>query len=119
MNLKNELIQASANGGTENIERLNTSTMGHRLGFLKLRIFAALRKRVLGKYAYGVIYNTANGLLAAPIDDVSLGKSLGFKGAYDTPEISTLQDLLTKDDVVYVIGTHIGALLPWLKRAKK
>lgn len=85
--------------------------MGHRISFLKLRIFAAIRKRVLGKYAHGVIYNTANGLLAAPLDDVSVGKSLGFKGAYDTPEISTLQSLLSKDDVVYVIGTHIGALL--------
>lgn len=85
--------------------------MGHRLNFLKLRIFAAIRKKVLGKYAQGVIYNTANGLLAAPLDDVSVGKSLGFKGAYDTPEISTLQNLLSRDDVVYVVGTHIGALL--------
>lgn len=94
--------------------------MGHRFSFLKLRIFADLRKRILGKYAQGVIYNTANGLLAAPIDDVSVGKSLGFKGAYDTPEISTLQDLLTKDDVVYVIGTHIGALLiPLAKKSKE
>ncbi|MDZ4714246.1 MAG: FkbM family methyltransferase [Cytophagales bacterium] len=85
--------------------------MGHRITFLKQRIFSAIRKKVLGKFAQGVIYNTSNGLLAAPIDDVSVGKSLGFRGAYDTPEIVTLQKLLSKEDVVYVIGTHIGALL--------
>lgn len=85
--------------------------MGHRINFLKQRIFSSIRKRLLGKYAQGVIYNTANGLLAAPLDDVSVGKSLGFKGAYDTPEINTLQKLLSKEDVIYVVGTHIGALL--------
>ena len=85
--------------------------MGQRIGFLKQRIFSAIRKRVLGKYAQGVIYQTSNGLLSAPLDDVAVGKVLGFKGAYDMPEISVLQKLLSKDDVVYIVGTHIGALL--------
>lgn len=84
--------------------------MGRRISFLKKRIFSAVRKRVLGKFAKGVIYDTANGRLAAPLEDVSIGKTLGFKGAYDGPAIEALAKLLRKDDVLYVIGTHIGAL---------
>lgn len=94
--------------------------MGLRLSFLKQRLFSSLRKRVLGKYAQGVIYNTANGLLSAPLDDVSVGKALGFKGEYDTPEIASLKKLISQEDVIYVIGTHIGALLiPLAKTCRK
>jgi FkbM family methyltransferase len=85
--------------------------MGQRIGFLKQRIFSALRKRVLGKYAQGVIYRASNGLLAVSLDDVAVGKKLGFKGAYDIPEITALQKLFSQDDVIYIVGTHIGALL--------
>lgn len=93
--------------------------MGHRINFLKQRIFSAIRKRVLGKYAEGVIYNTANGLLSAPLDDVSVGKALGFKGAYDTPELKSLQEQISPSDVIYVVGTHIGALLVPLAKVCK
>ena len=94
--------------------------MGHRINFIKQRIFSFLRKKIMGKYALGVIYNTRNGLLAAPIDDVSVGKALGFKGVYDTLEIKELEHYLSKNDIVYVVGTHIGALLiPLAKSCKE
>ncbi len=70
-----------------------------------------MRKRVLGPHAHGVIYRTANGILAAPLEDVAVGKALGFKGGYDTREIGELLKLISKDDVVFVVGTHIGSLL--------
>ena len=66
---------------------------------------------MLGKYAKGVIYRASNGLLAVSLDDVAVGKKLGFKGAYDTPEIAVLQKFFSQDDVIYIVGTHIGALL--------
>lgn len=91
-----------------------------RFSFFKQRFFSAVRQRVLGPYAQGVIYRTANGLLAAPLEDVSVGKALGFKGGYDTGEINELLKLISPNDVVYVIGTHIGSLLiPIAKSCKQ
>ena len=82
-----------------------------RFSYIKQTLFSALRKRVLGPFAQGVMYRTSNGLLAAPLEDVSVGKALGFKGGYDTGEINELQKLVNPDDTIYVVGTHIGALL--------
>lgn len=82
-----------------------------RFGFIKQRIFSALRRRVLGSYAQGVVYQTANGLLAAPLEDVTIAKTLGFKGGYDTREIDELRKLILPGDIINVVGTHIGALL--------
>jgi FkbM family methyltransferase len=82
-----------------------------RLSFIKQVLFSGLRRRVLGPFAQGVIYRTANGQLAAPLEDVSVGKALGFKGGYDTGEINELLKLITPNDVIFVVGTHIGSLL--------
>lgn len=91
-----------------------------RFSYLKQRLFSSLRQRVLGPFAQGVIYRTANGLLAAPLEDVSVGKSLGFKGGYDTGEIRELQKCVLPGDTLFVVGTHIGALLiPLAKRCKE
>lgn len=91
-----------------------------RFSYLKQRLFSSLRQRVLGPYAQGVMYRTANGLLAAPLEDVSVGKSLGFKGGYDTGEIRELQKWILPGDTIYVVGTHIGALLiPLAKRCRE
>lgn len=91
-----------------------------RFSYLKQRLFSSLRQRVLGPYAQGVMYRTTNGLLAAPLEDVSVGKSLGFKGGYDTGEIRELQKWVLPGDTIYVVGTHIGALLiPLAKSCKE
>lgn len=63
-----------------------------------------------------IIYSTENGLLASAIDGVALGKTLGFKGRHDTQEIAALAKLLTDDDVLYVLGAHVGELLIPLSR---
>lgn len=90
-----------------------------RLSFFKQTFFSGLRQRVLGPFAQGVIYRTANGLLAAPLEDVSVGKALGFKGGYDTGEIDALLKLISPPDTVYVVGTHIGSLLIPIAKACK
>jgi FkbM family methyltransferase len=81
------------------------------LGLFYLRLFSLLRQRVLGPHTEGVIYRTANGRLAAPLEDTAIGRVLGFKGRYDATEIDRLKALIRPDDVLYVVGTHIGALL--------
>jgi FkbM family methyltransferase len=81
------------------------------LGLLKLRLFSLFRRRVLGPHAQGIMYRTANGLLAAPLEDSAIGGALGFEGRYDVAEIDRLKALIRPDDVLYVVGTHIGSLL--------
>ncbi|WP_299684945.1 FkbM family methyltransferase [uncultured Dokdonia sp.] len=70
-----------------------------------------LRKKVLGDHAKGVIYDTENGMILAPIDDYTIGRYLGFKGGWNISEIKELLTYIHKDDTVYVLGTHIGTLL--------
>lgn len=70
-----------------------------------------LRKKVLGNHAKGVIYDTENGMILAPIDDYTIGRYLGFKGGWNISEINELLTYITTDDTVYVLGTHIGTLL--------
>ncbi|GGG33751.1 hypothetical protein GCM10011344_38200 [Dokdonia pacifica] len=70
-----------------------------------------LRKKVLGHHAKGVIYDTENGMILAPIDDYTIGRYLGFKGGWNISEIKELLTYIHKDDIVYVLGTHIGTLL--------
>ncbi len=70
-----------------------------------------LRKKVLGHHAKGVIYDTENGMILAPIDDYTIGRYLGFKGGWNISEIKELLTYIQKDDTVYVLGTHIGTLL--------
>ncbi|MDT0559519.1 FkbM family methyltransferase [Ichthyenterobacterium sp. W332] len=78
------------------------------------------RKAILGPHAQGVIYNTENGIIALPIEDIGIGKSLGFNGNWDMEEINILSEYISKDDVVYVIGTHVGTLLiPMAKQVKE
>ena len=70
-----------------------------------------LRKKVLGDHAKGVIYDTENGMILAPIDDYTIGRYLGFKGGWNISEIKELLTYIHNDDTVYVLGTHIGTLL--------
>jgi hypothetical protein len=70
-----------------------------------------LRKKVLGNHAKGVIYDTENGMILAPIDDYTIGRHLGFNGGWNISEITELLGYIQEDDTVYILGTHIGTLL--------
>lgn len=53
--------------------------MSKRLKYSFLKLKSYLRRKLLGKYAIGVIYETKNGKILAPIDDLSVGKNLAIK----------------------------------------
>ncbi len=82
-----------------------------RIKLRALNIFSKLRKKVLGKHSIGVVYQTENGILISSIEDVSVGRSLGFKGQWDIAVVNELLNYIDKNDTVYIIGTHIGTLL--------
>ena len=85
----------------------------------KRQLKIKLRKKVLGNHAKGVIYDTENGMILAPIDDYTIGRYLGFKGGWNISEIKELLTYIQEDDTVYVLGTHIGTLLvPIAKKCK-
>ncbi len=69
------------------------------------------RKKLLGPYAKGIIYESENGIISMPVEDFSIGKELGFKGKWDTDEINMLLKNVRQDDTIYFIGTHVGTLL--------
>ena len=82
-----------------------------RVLFLKQEFIAKMRKRLLGQYASGVIYETGNGIMSAPLEDLVIGKSLGFYGNWDANVIEELMEIIHENDVIYILGTHIGTLL--------
>ncbi|SHG44530.1 FkbM family methyltransferase [Winogradskyella jejuensis] len=88
--------------------------------YFKKNLKSKKRKKLLGPHAKGIIYDSANGIIAVPIEDIGVGRSLGFEGSWDLEEINMLSEYLTKDDVVYVVGTHVGTLLiPISKQVKE
>jgi len=82
-----------------------------KLKIKKRQFKIKLRKKILGKHAKGVLYETQNGMILAPIDDYTIGRRLGFKGGWNIPEIKELLTYIDQDDTVYILGTHIGTLL--------
>jgi FkbM family methyltransferase len=85
--------------------------MSRKVKYSILKFKSYLRKKLFGEYAVGVIYDTKNGKIMAPIDDMMVGKKLGFDGEYDMAEVDILKDLITETDTVYIVGVHWGTLL--------
>lgn len=89
-----------------------------KYSYLKFKLF--LRNKLLGPYAKGVVYDTKNGLILAPIDDFMVGKKLGFKGEYNIAEVNAITEFVKPTDSLYIVGVHWGTLLiPLSKRCKK
>ena len=85
--------------------------MSKRLKYSIIKVKSYLRHKLLGKYAVGVIYDTKNGKISAPIDDFMVGKKLGFKGEYDISEVNIIKDVIKETDSLYIVGVHWGTLL--------
>ena len=85
--------------------------MRSKIKFTLLKVWSKLRKLVLGRHVVGVQYKTDNGLILAPIDDVAIGKHLGFNGGWNVEEVNKLSALISSEDVVYFLGAHIGTLV--------
>lgn len=87
---------------------------------LIIHILSKIRKKILGKHAIGIIYDTQNGILSAPVEDFVVGRSLGFKGSWDVSLIKKIIQKIDKTDNVFIIGTHVGTLLvPFAKKEYK
>ncbi|HVX50202.1 MAG TPA: FkbM family methyltransferase [Chitinophagaceae bacterium] len=71
---------------------------------------AAVRE-LFGQHSQGVLFKTENGYLVNSFDDVQVNRYLGNTGSYNPSEVYTLLGLLNSSSCLYVIGTHIGALL--------
>lgn len=94
--------------------------MKQKLKFIILKLLLLIRKKLLGQYATGIIYQTKNGLIAAPIEDLTVGRHLGFRGNWDISEISQLLEVTGQKDTIYFLGAHIGTLLiPISKKCNK
>ncbi|WP_031429278.1 hypothetical protein [Flavimarina sp. Hel_I_48] len=61
------------------------------------------RKTTLGPYARGIIYDTQNGIIAMPTEDISIGKALVFDGKWDIDKIEIISQLMNSEDVIYVV----------------
>ena len=85
--------------------------MNKRFKYYKKILKSKKRKKLLGPYAQGVIYNTENGVFSVPIEDIGIGRELGFKGSWHKAEIETLERKIQANDIIYVVGTHVGTLL--------
>ncbi len=78
------------------------------------------RENTFGPHTKGVIYDSENGLLAMPYEDMMIGKHLGFKGSWNLSELESLKNYIDANDNIYVIGTHVGTLLvPLAKHCKR
>lgn len=94
--------------------------MSRKLKYALLKLRSSLREKMLGKYAIGVIYETKNGNIAAPINDLMVGKKLGYYGEYDMSEVNMIKDLIKPTDTIYIVGVHWGTLLiPLSKYCKR
>lgn len=69
------------------------------------------RSKIFGPFAKGMIYETENGLIAMPHEDMMIGKHLGFKGSWNLAEIETLKHHIKPEDTLYIVGTHVGTIL--------
>lgn len=88
--------------------------------FLKLADIAKKRQETFGPFAKAVLYTSDNGMFLVPVNDIEVGKKLGFEGKYDITELIEIQKHISTDSIVYIIGTHIGTLLvPIAKGCKK
>lgn len=85
--------------------------MGNRLKYSVKKLKSYLRSKIFGKYAIGVIYDTKNGRISAPIGDLQVGRKLGKKGEYDLSEVNLIKTLISPSDTMLFVGVHWGTLL--------
>lgn len=93
--------------------------MIRRLKYYFKRLKINRRERTLGPFTKGILYETANGLIAMSHKDIMIGKHLAFKGSWNLKEIEYLRKQIKKEDTLYILGTHVGTLLiPLSKNCK-
>lgn len=87
--------------------------------FLKNRKSAKINRQ-LGNGVKSVIVDSKNGLLAVDPRDLEVGFKLRKYGSYGLEEITRINELITTESNVLVVGAHIGSLvIPIAKNCNK
>ena len=87
--------------------------------FLKNRKSAKINRQ-LGNGVKSVIVDSKNGLLAVDPRDLEVGFKLRNYGSYGLEEITRINELITTESNVLVVGAHIGSLvIPIAKNCNK
>ncbi|MBL6731940.1 MAG: FkbM family methyltransferase [Candidatus Poseidoniaceae archaeon] len=87
--------------------------------FLKNRKSAKINRQ-LGNGVKSVIVDSKNGLLAVDPRDLEVGFKLRNYGSYGLEEITRINELITTESNVLVVGSHIGSLvIPIAKNCNK
>ena len=87
--------------------------------FLKNRNSAKINRQ-LGNGVKSVIVDSKNGLLAVDPRDLEVGFKLRKYGSYGLEEITRINELITTESNVLVVGAHIGSLvIPIAKNCNK
>lgn len=84
--------------------------------FWRINFFFKNRKsakinRQLGERVQSVIVETQNGIFAVDPRDLEVGYKLRNHGSYGLDEIARINELITSESNVLVVGAHIGSLV--------
>lgn len=84
--------------------------------FWRINFFFKNRKsakinRQLGERVQSVIVETQNGIFAVDPRDLEVGHKLRNHGSYGLDEIARINELITSESNVLVVGAHIGSLV--------
>jgi len=82
--------------------------------------YSRCRARLLGPGARAVLTTSWNGDLLVGTRDLTVGRALAFRGAYDRGKIEALRTLLTPASDLLVVGAHVGSvLIPLARNARR
>ena len=85
------------------------------LGISRFRL--VLLKLLLGDYVKNVIVASGDNKFVVSLADCGVGRSMMKNGAYSPDELEILEELLSNDSNVLVVGAHVGGLaLPLSRR---
>src|SRR5476649_283472 len=83
-------------------------------------LLAKTRKRLLGKYGFAILCETSNGFFAVDPEDLGVGGFLLKHGEYGANELKVIDEFITPDSKVLIVGAHIGSLtIPISKKVKE
>lgn len=89
------------------------------LKFLSSKIKRMVSLELFGPNACGVYYETKNGQIISDLDDSEISNFLGFENGYGLPQLNSISCYLKTNDILYVLGAHIGTMLvPLSKKCK-
>jgi len=90
-----------------------------KLKFTAKNLLRKLIHKFLGKHVHAFVVKCEQGLFMVDPEDATIGQRLRKQGNYATDEINRLQQTMTSESKVLIVGAHIGALaIPLSKHCK-